>query len=263
MAEPLSFALQLAQKVGELLLGYFHSDELLAELKSDRSLVTAADLAADCLIKEAIHQTFPDDLLLSEEKQPGEAGLEVTADRAVWIVDPLDGTTNFSLGLHYWGVLLARLVHGWPKLGVMYFPMIHELYHAQSGQGACLNRQPLRIQPPDARRPLSFFSCCSRTFRQYQVSVPYKTRILGSAAYSLCTVARSSAILSFEATAKIWDLAAAWLVVTEAGGVFETLDGSQPFPLMAATDYTQKSFPVLAAADPHIAGRAHQQILPR
>jgi myo-inositol-1(or 4)-monophosphatase len=263
MAEPLSFALQLAQEIGELLLGYFQSDELRAELKSDHSLVTQADLAADRFIKEAIYRTFPDDLLLSEEKQPGEASLEVAADRAVWIADPLDGTTNFSLGLHYWGVLLARLVNGWPVLGVLYFPLVHELYHAQGGQGAYLNHQPLRIKAPEAKRPLSFFSCCSRTFRQYQVSVPYKARILGSAAYSLCMVARTSAILSFEATAKIWDLAAAWLVVTEAGGVVETLDGSRPFPLSAGTDYTQTSYPVLAAANPLISERAHRQILPR
>ena len=263
MTGPLSLALQLAQDAGELLLGYFQSDELLAELKSDHSLVTQADLAADKAIKAAILRAFPDDLLLSEEKQPGEAGLEISTDRAMWIADPLDGTTNFSLGLHYWGVLLARLVNGWPELGVMYFPMIHELYYAQRGQGAFLNHQPLRIKPPEAKRPLSFFSCCSRTFRQYQVSVPYKARILGSAAYSLCTVARSSAILSFEATAKIWDLAAAWLVVTEAGGVVETLNGSQPFPIISSTDYSVQSFPILAAANPIIAERAHHQILPR
>jgi myo-inositol-1(or 4)-monophosphatase len=79
----------------------------------------------------------------------------------------------------------------------------------------------------------------------------------------LCTVARSTAILSFEATAKVWDLAAAWLVITEAGGVVETLDGSQPFPLIANIDYTKQNYPVLAAANAQIAGRAHQQILPR
>jgi len=263
MAEPLAFALQLAQEIGELLLGYFQSDELLAELKSDHSLVTQADLAADASIKAAIHRAFPHDFLLSEEKQPGEAGLEISTDAVVWVADPLDGTTNFSLGLHYWGVLLARLVNGWPVLGVMYFPLVNELYYAQSGRGAFLNHQPLRIKPPGATRPHSFFSCCSRTFRQYQVSIPYKARILGSAAYSLCTVARSSAILSFEATAKIWDLAAAWLVVTEAGGIVETLDGSQPFPLVPDTDDTVQSFPILAAANAVIAERAHHQIIPR
>jgi myo-inositol-1(or 4)-monophosphatase len=259
--EPLAFAIQLAQQVGDLLLGYFQSSELQAELKSDLSVVTQADLEADRVIKAAIRCRYPDDFLLSEEKQPGESGLEFSAERAVWIVDPLDGTTNFSLGLHYWGVLLARLVSGWPELAVMYFPVVHELYHAQRGKGAYLNHKPLRVKPPEAGCPLSFFACCSRTFRRYQVSVPYKARILGSAAYTLCTVARSTAILGFEATAKIWDLAAPWLLVGEAGGVIETLDGSQPFPLLAENDYTIQSFPVLASANAEIAGRAHQQII--
>lgn len=261
--EPLTFAVQLAQQAGKLLLTYFHSEELHTELKSDRSVVTQADLAADRLLQSAIRRAFPADALLSEEQQPDEAGLEVGAGRAVWIVDPLDGTTNFSLGLHYWGVLLARLVNGWPEIAVMFFPTIHELYSAQRGQGAYLNHAPLRVKPPEANRPLSFFACCSRTFRHFQVSVPYKARILGSAAYTLASVARSTAILGFEATAKIWDLAAPWLVVQEARGVIETLDGSQPFPLVAGTDYTRRSFPVLAAANAEIAGRAHQQILPR
>jgi len=261
--ESLAFATQLALEVGELLLGFFHSEKLDAVLKSDHSVVTQADLAADRVIKSAIRRAYPDDFLLSEELQPGEAGLEIATNRPVWIVDPLDGTTNFSLGLHYWGVLLARLVNGWPEIAVMFFPILHELYSAQRGRGACLNQAPLRVKPPAANRPLSFFACCSRTFRRYQVSVPYKTRILGSAAYTLCTVAHSTAILGFEATAKIWDLSAPWLVVSEAGGVVETLDGSQPFPLIAGTDYTIQNFPVLAAAQAEIAARAHQQILPK
>jgi myo-inositol-1(or 4)-monophosphatase len=261
--EPLAFAVQLAQQVGELLLSYFQSSDLQAELKSDRSVVTQADLEADRRIKSAILRAYPDDFLLSEESQPGEASPQITGDRALWIIDPLDGTTNFSLGLYYWGVLLARLSGGWPDLAVMYFPIINELYYAQRGRGAYLNHNPLRIKPPEANRPRSFFACCSRTFRRYQVSVPYKTRILGSAAYTLSSVARSTAILGFEATAKIWDLAAPWLVVCEAGGVVETLDGSQPFPLLAGADYSHLDFPVLAAANAEIAGRAHQQILPK
>jgi myo-inositol-1(or 4)-monophosphatase len=259
----LAFAIRLAQEVGKLLLGYFQSDDLRAELKVDRSVVTQADLEADRLIKAAIGGQFPDESLLSEERQPGEAELELAKDRAVWIIDPLDGTTNFSLGLHYWGVLLARLADGWPEQAVMYFPAIGELYYAESGQGAFLNHSPLRVKPPEANRPLSVFACCSRTHHHYQVSVPYKARILGSAAYSLSAVARSTAILGFEATAKIWDLAAPWLVVRESGGVVETLDGSRPFPLVTGEDFSNRSFPILAAANAQVAQRAHQQIIPR
>lgn len=260
---PLTFAIQLAMEAGKLLLSYFRSDELQAEFKQDRSLVTQADLEADRMIRAAIQQEYPGDDLLSEELQTGEANGEIPADRPIWIIDPLDGTTNFSLGLHYWGVLLARLVGGWPQQAVMYFPVIDELYTAERHGGACLNGAPLKIKAPEASRPLSFFACCSRTHRRYQVSVPYKARILGSAAYTLCAVARSTAILGFESTAKIWDLAAPWLVVSEAGGVIETLDGSQPFPLTAEVDYSKRSFPVLAAANAEVAKRAHQQIVPK
>ena len=261
MDTQLDYAIQLALEVGKLLLGYFQSNELQAELKSDHSVVTQADLEADQVIKAAIRGQFPDELLLSEEQQLGEAAAEMTTDRAVWIIDPLDGTTNFSLGLHYWGVLLARLVNGWPEQAVMFFPAVDELYYSQRGQGAYLNHSLLRVKPPEANRPLSFFACCSRTHRHYQVGVPYKTRILGSAAYTLSTVAHSTAILGFEATAKIWDLAAPWLIVQEAGGVIETLDGSQPFPLRAGVDYSSRSFPILAAANAQVAQRAHQQII--
>jgi len=93
--------------------------------------------------------------------------------------------------------------------------------------------------------------------------VPYKARILGCAAYTLCTVARSSAILGFESTASIWDLAAPWLVVCEAGGIVETLDGRQPFPLIPEMDYSNITFPILAAANLEVAKRAHLQILPK
>ena len=263
MEPHLTFAIRLAQEVGKLLLGYFHSTELQAELKSDRSLVTQADLEADRVIKTAIRQRYPDEFILSEEKQPSEAAEEMTSARVVWIIDPLDGTTNFSLGLHYWGVLLARLQDGWPEQAVMYFPAIDELYYSERGQGAYLNHSLLQLKPPGANRPLSFFACCSRTHRLYQVSVPYKTRILGSAAYTLCTVAHSTAILGFEATAKIWDLAAPWLVVCEAGGIVETLDGSQPFPLSTGVDFYNRSFPILAAANAAVAQRAHLQIIPK
>lgn len=263
MDSVLAFGIQLAQQVGELLLGYFQVDNLQTWLKSDHSVVTQADLEADRVITAAIRQKYPDDFLLSEEMLPGESSLKLSEGQAAWIIDPLDGTTNFSLGLHHWGVLLARLINGWPEQAVMYFPVISELYYAQLGQGAYLNHKPLHIQKPEANLPRTFFATCSRAYRRYQVNVPYKTRILGSAAYTLCTVARNSAILGFEATASIWDLAAPWLVVNEAGGVIETLDGSEPFPLIPKLVYTSRTFPILAAENREVAQRAHKQILPK
>jgi len=262
MSAHLDFAVDLARQTGELLLGYFRRAGLSTHLKADKSLVTEADLAADELIAASLHAAYPQDRLLSEELAPAlDAG--EGAGTALWIIDPLDGTTNFSLGLHVWGVLLARLVAGRPETAVLFFPLIDELYTAQRGAGARLNGEPIAVQPPQPGRPLAFFSCCSRSHRRYRISVPYKTRILGSAAYSLCAVARGAALLSFEAAPKIWDIAAGSLLVEEAGGVVAPLDSPPAFPLSPGVDYGSLSLPTLAAATPELLEKAREQIVPR
>lgn len=263
METPLEFATRLAKQAGALLHDHFCSGELRASLKSDRSVVTSADLAADQLIQQAIRERFPNDLLLSEELQPKFEPGAAETNRAVWIVDPLDGTTNFSLGLVYWGVLIARLMDGLPIIAAAYFPAVGELYTAQKDHGAWLNGAPLVIHPPNENRPLSFFACCSRTYRRYEVRVPFKARILGSAAYTFCSVARGIAVLGFEATPKIWDLAAPWLVVCEAGGVIEAHNSDQPFPIRTGIDYSTVHFPTLAGANREYFEHARQWITPK
>lgn len=260
MESPLEFANQLALQTGELLLDFYQNDGRHARTKLDRSVVTEADIAADRFISQSIQESFPNDILLSEELKPS---LPHEASRAVWVIDPLDGTTNFSLGLPTWGVSIARLVDGWPEIAALNFPLLGEGYQAQRGQGAYLNNEPIHVKPPIPDQPAAFFSCCSRTHRKYTVMVPYKPRILGSAAYGLCTVARGIAVLGFEATPKIWDIAAAWLLVTEAGGVIESHAGANPFPLVPGTDYSQRDFPTLAAATQELVSRARKQLIPK
>ena len=263
MDEPLDFATQTARQAGELLKKYFSDPHLETHLKSDHTVVTEADRSADRMIHTAIETHFPNDLILSEELHPSYPGQGESSDRAVWIVDPLDGTTNFTLGLHIWGVLLARIVAGEPQVAISYFPVIEEMYTAVKGQGAYLNGKSIRVSPPDPTRPAAFFSCCSRTHRKYSVKIPYKTRILGSAAYSFCAVARGTAVLGFEATPKIWDISGGWLLVQEAGGFLSTLDGSQPFPLTERVDYAARSFPTIIASTPALIEQAQHQIIPK
>lgn len=259
----LEFATQLAQETGQMLLERFHSGRQKALLKADQSIVTEADFASDQLITETIHSRFPDDMIISEERQVDIPAVNAAPSSAIWIIDPLDGTTNFSLGLHFWGVLLARLIDGYPELCVMYFPVVNEIYWAQKNLGAYLNNNRIRVIPPDPERPFSFFACCSRTHRKYHVQIPYKTRIFGSASYTFCTVARGAAVIGFEATPKIWDIAGAWLLLQEAGGVIRSLDDSHPFPLQFTQEHIQRYYPTLAAATPELASRASQQLKPR
>lgn len=259
MLSPLEFTSQLAREVGGFLRQNFDLHGTRTSLKPDHSVVTAADLAADRLITNSIREAYPDDAILSEEQRT-----QITRQApATWVCDPLDGTTNFSLGLQFWGVSIARLVDGWPDTAAIYFPMLEEQYTAQRGQGAFFNGERLLAGPPAEAQPTSFFSCCSRTHRRYNVKVRYKTRILGAASYTLCAVARGVAILGFEATPKIWDIAAGWLILEEAGAVIATLDDSLPFPLLTSKEYARQDFPTLAAATAEVLEQARSQITPR
>jgi myo-inositol-1(or 4)-monophosphatase len=255
----LPFAVQLARQAGEILLQHFKPSGSQITLKQDRTVVTEADFEADRFIAAKIREDFPGDALVSEELQPalGEAG------KAVWVVDPLDGTTNFSLGLQIWGVSIARLVGGQLSTAVLYFPALDELYTAEKGRGAELNGERIEVRPPVPGQPTTFFSCCSRAHKRYEIDIRYKIRILGSAAYTFCAVARGMAVVGFEATPKIWDISAGWLLVQEARGVVETFDGSSPFPLIPGKDYRAQNFPTVSAAMPELLEQARGQIRPR
>src|SRR4030042_6172483 len=135
MNDCLEFTTNLALKAGNLLLEYYDPAGLLAKEKPDHSVITEADMAADKLITTEIVNHFPQDEIISEESSHH---LE-NNNSSVWIIDPLDGTTNFSLGLSIWGVSIARIEQGFPVLGVLYFPLIKELYTCQRGVGAFLN----------------------------------------------------------------------------------------------------------------------------
>jgi myo-inositol-1(or 4)-monophosphatase len=209
------------------------------------------------MIRERLGQHFPEDGILSEENSTIYPG----GHEYVWVIDPLDGTTNFASGLHYWGVSLARFKNGFPHSAGVYFPILDEVYYAEKNRGALLNQQPLKVKNPTETSPNSFFACCSRTYKQYQVKIPYKSRTLGAAAYHLCAVADSTALIAFESTPKIWDIAGAWLVNEEAGGFISSHDRISPFPAQPDFDYQDQPIPTLAAANHELAESAHKNII--
>ena len=258
MEDTLGFMVEIAHQAGALLLDHFYKGNYVISHKKDKSLVTTADTAADNLIVNAIQHSFPDDLIISEELFPLYPNQQY---EAVWIIDPLDGTTNFALGLKYWGVLITYLSGGFPICTACYYPAIDELYTSKTGNGAYLNEKLIRVEDVENDRKLSFFSCCSRTHKNYQVSIPYKVRILGCASYSMCCAARGLSRISFEAQAKIWDIAGAWLLVKESGGVMDVLEGNLPFPLHQNQDYSAQSYPTLAAPSVDVINNAKSQII--
>lgn len=244
LTELADFAHFLADEAAQRLLRWF--GQTTPSLKADGSVVTQADLEVDRFIHAAVTARFPDHGLLTEETSLVFEGAPFT-----WVVDPLDGTNNFSNGLPLWGCSLALLYQGEPLIGIVDFPALGQRWSAVRGQGAVWNGQPLHLVPPAQLEGNQFFVLDARSFRLLEINVTPKARILGCTAFDLALASRGVAVAACELLPKIWDIAAVWLILQEAGAVIAPLfHGAAVFPLQPGTDYAERIFPVLAAPTP-------------
>ena len=215
-----------------------------AELKPDGTLVTACDLWSDQKIVQGLQSLYPGEGILSEE---GDRHLP--ASSAFWVVDPLDGTTNFAAGIPCWSISLARFEGGRPVLGILDVPPLGLRIIAKAGLGAW--RNGVRLDPPAAKpHPGQCVSLCSRSITVLQKRpdrpFPGKVRLFGVASLNLVSVATGQTVAALEATPKIWDLAAAWLVLRELSCPVRWLQ-RDPEQIPPGTELTDTGFPVLAA----------------
>ena len=254
----MDLAKEAALHAGKTLLDLYKKGDQTGFLKEDHTLVTEADKAADKMIQDMILDEFPGDGVLSEERSTIFPDSE-----HVWIIDPLDGTVNFSRGLDFWGVSIAHLENGIPQSAALYFPISGELFTAERGKGALLNDCPLKVANDFSKDLSPIFVHCSRMHKRYHVSLPYKTRSLGAAAYHLCLITNNKAVLAFESTVRIWDFAASWLVIQEAGGIVESYGKKQPFPAHQDKDYHGIPFPIIAGASKDVVAEARKNIVPK
>jgi myo-inositol-1(or 4)-monophosphatase len=196
-------------------------------------LVSAADRDAEALIQAGLREARPDDGLLAEE-----GGREVAASGRRWIVDPLDGTTNFLYGFPQWAVSIA--LEG--SVGVVFDAVRDELFAATRGGGATLNGSALRVpEPPKLSTALiatGFGYDAERRDKQGQVlgRVVHRVRDIrraGAAALDLCWLAAGRLDGYYERGLGAWDWAAARIIVEEAGGAVADLE-PEPHGLAAA-----------------------------
>lgn len=253
----LTFAQTTTQTVGRKLLDDFGHAQ--ADLKADGSLVTASDRWADKALRTAIKNQFPDHGVLSEEVE------HIFPDNDwCWIIDPIDGTTNFTRGIPVWGISLGLLYRGTPVFGYVAFPPLGQAFYGywpgDSGlampTGAYLNGKPIHTSDA-APGPQEFFSLCARSTSVMAQPFPCKIRMLGSAAYNLLTVAAGWMLGAVEATPKIWDIAGVWAILHAAGGSWVALDGANLFPLVVGENYGRKPYPTLVTAQRAWVGTFH------
>lgn len=246
--ELLGFARELGQDAGRLLLEQQGRAEV--SVKWDGSVVTEADLAVDRLVQQRIQASYPEHGILSEESHTVYGGA-ADGERFTWVIDPLDGTTNYSLGICYWGCSIAVVSEGMPVVGVLVMPKLGAEFWAVKGGGAFLNGERLGGGRGGVSSRSSFVAICSRSWRFLELPVRQKGRLLGSAAYDLAAVAQGIAVGCSQVLSHIWDLAAGWLLVQEAGRSVGSLlaDAPDPFPMVPGLDYESKVFPLAAGID--------------
>ena len=214
-----------------------------ASNKSDGSLITACDLWSDKTIVEALSTIAPKEGVLSEE-----GGKLVPKTNAYWIVDPLDGTTNFAAGIPYWSISVARFVDGRPQSSFLIIPTLKKKFVAIKGEGVWLNNKKIEIK--ENNESSQCVSLCSRSIKILQKNpnsiFPGKIRLLGVSSLNLTSVAMGQTFGAIESTPKIWDIAAAWLLLEELNCSIEWLE-MNPMHLTAKQDLQDTNFPLIAS----------------
>jgi len=230
LSRELEVAISAAKEAGEVLRGAFGKEQAVRH-KGEVDIVTEADEQAEGVIKEILLGAFPSYGMLAEE-----GGRLAGHENARWIVDPLDGTTNYAHGLPIFCVSIALERAGEVVLGVVHDPMREETYVAQRGEGATLNGEPIRVSGTDemiAALLVTGFpndreevSAAVELFGRFAM-VTQSMRRLGSAALDLCYVASGRLDGYYERGVYAWDVAAGALMVEEAGGRVTDYRGSE------------------------------------
>jgi myo-inositol-1(or 4)-monophosphatase len=226
------FAVQLARDAGAVLRDRFGQPHQV-RFKGAIDMVTEADQAAEALIAGRLRDAYADHLLLCEEGSRGTA----LDSRYRWVIDPLDGTTNFAHGLPTFAVSIALEEEGHPIIGVVYDPMRDELFVSYRGGGATLNGESIHVSLTDRLVSSILVTGFSYDFErralQAEIWRDFLTRVqairqTGSAALNLCYIACGRLDGYWERGISPWDVAAGALMVSEAGGTVTDMRGG-PF----------------------------------
>ena len=234
LRELLAVAIAAADAVVPALAADDARSDLGIDTKSTTTdMVTLMDTWAEATIVDTIRAARPDDGFMGEEgaDEPGTTGV-------VWVIDPIDGTTNFIRDLPGFSVSIAARIDGTDAVGVVHDPVRDERFHAVAGGGAFCNDDPLRVSsPPDlSRSVLATGFNYQASIRAEQADVVRELlpqiadiRRFGGAAIDCCSVAAGRLDAYYEVGVQEWDIAAGRLIVHEAGGLSRDFRPDRPF----------------------------------
>lgn len=231
----LEVAIAAAKKAGEFLLEQEHSPQLTIVEKHENDFVTNADGASERLIIDFLHEHFPDEHVFGEE-----GGSDGMGNSGRWIIDPIDGTTNFVRGIPNYTISIAWELEPFnPLVGVVYNPRQGELFSAGRGLGAWCNDRALRVS--EIADPVKALLVCVPPHRHHEISEEYfavmqelllhtsDLRSFGSAALELSYIAAGRLDGYYERFLGYYDIAGGMAILLEAGGKISSSDNDLPF----------------------------------
>ncbi|MBC8384403.1 MAG: inositol monophosphatase [Candidatus Cloacimonetes bacterium] len=226
------FIQEIAREAGAIIRDGYHSELTNIEHKGQIDIVTEIDLQSEIHLKKRISQKFPDDNIISEETSSG-----YDFGQRNWIIDPLDGTTNFSHKFPVCAVSIGLEIDGIISSGVVYNPILDEMFSAERGKGAFYNDESIRVSETGEISnsliatgfPYDRWQNGDHYIREYLAFMKrcQGVRRVGAAAVDLCYVAMGRLDGFFERKLKPWDMAAGSLIVAEAGGNISRFNGNK------------------------------------
>ncbi|MBW2976494.1 inositol monophosphatase [Candidatus Woesearchaeota archaeon] len=225
-----SLMLKAAKSAGSVVLKNYNNIGKI-KFKTPRDLVTKVDILSEKTIIEIIRKKFPEHSFITEE-----SGAIDKKSRYTWIIDPIDGTTNFVAKIPQFAVSIALAKNNKIIMGAVYNPLTKEMFFAEKGKGSYLNNKRLFVSkksrlkdcilafsaPTDIRLGRKTFSILRKNHGTFRA-----LRNLGSAALNMCYIANGKFDLYFSLRIRPWDVAAAKLVVEEAGGKVSCIKGKE------------------------------------
>lgn len=229
----LDIAILAAQEGGAILKQYWGKQLDIREKGRSGDLITEVDQKSEEKVLSVIKRHYPDHGILAEES--GTIGFQES--EYLWVIDPLDGTTNYAHGYPQAAVSIGLLASGKPLVGVVYNPIREELWSAADGLGATLNRVPIRVSRTNNLTNSLLVTGFAYDRREtednnyaefcYLTNLTQGVRRGGSASLDLCDVATGRLDGYWERGLKPWDLLAGVVIVKEAGGFVTAYDGSE------------------------------------
>ena len=249
-------AIEMARRTGDVQLDFFRSKDLeIATKQNDFDVVTAADKASEAIIVDCISKKYPDHSILTEESGFSHHN----SHEWQWVIDPLDGTTNYSSGLPWFNVSIGIKHNGVAVAGVVYAPKLNELFCATLGGGATLNGKP--IAPSGT--PLLSKAVVSTGFPYDKAVNPDNNlnnfkrimpivrglRRLGSAALDISYVAAGFLDAYWEMNLNEWDVCAAMLIAHEAGATALRFRPDRNWSILACNPHLESQLLELLSTD--------------